>query len=128
MKTQLKTRSRMLGLLEAALLGAVLAAIVAIGADRARPPEAGMQAWSDRLQAQAETYRQVRMWQAWTGRLNGPAEERVSAAYAARLTALARERADEAYAARLAALAQDRTWDAWTARLNGLAEAYVANR
>ncbi len=101
MQTRRITRTRVLGLLEGAVLGGCLVAALIVGAssDRQAPSESGMQAWTERLQGQADALRQARVWAAWTEHLNG----------------LARE-----------AGASDRAMDAWTERLNGLAEEYFA--
>ena len=119
------------------LLGLVLVAAVVVGASVNRQPDSGMQAWTARLEAQAEAQREARIRDAWTERLTAVARARADEAYTARLDALARaagfnERANDAWSARLDGIAaeagaHDRAMDAWTARLNGLAE-YLAGR
>jgi hypothetical protein len=115
MNAQQRSRSKVAGLVLAAILGASVG-VVAAGVLPGRPgaSERGMNAWGQRLTQQADAYRQ----------------ERSDFAYGARLRLMAQERVDEAYADRLNGLADaqglrgmsDRAAQAWTERLSGLAD------
>jgi hypothetical protein len=89
------SRSSARRLLVPLIIGASLAACAVVGrpVDPVAPNDAGMQTWSQRLEAQAAEYRQARMWQAWTLRLDAHADAvrraKVSSAWSERLTKLA---------------------------------------
>jgi hypothetical protein len=117
MKTTGITRSKVIGLLEGTVLGLVLVAAIAVGTSANRQSESGLQAWTDRLQAQAESYAQTRIRQAWTSRLEAQAQQQVNNAWTDRLNGLA-----------AGAGATARANTAWTDRLNGLAEESLTDR
>jgi hypothetical protein len=130
MQSRRNARSTVIGLTEAAVLGACLAVAVAVGTSSHRPTssEAGMQAWSARLQGQAEVYEQARIQRAVTDRLQAQAD------------AYAKARIQQAATDRLQGLAgafgvvpasshsSDRAMDAWAERLDGLAKEYLAGQ
>jgi hypothetical protein len=93
------------GVVLAVVIGSGLAVLDGVGRPLAPvvTDTAAMQAWGQRLEAQAqvqraEQLRQARMWNAWTNRLNGQAG--------------------------IGGMS-DRAIQAWSDRLNGLAEYYL---
>jgi hypothetical protein len=78
MKAPRNSGSAARAVLAAMIIGAALAACTVVGRsiDAVQPTDAGRQAWSDRLEAQAEAHRRAEIWQAWSERLNRLAEER----------------------------------------------------
>jgi len=119
MNGQRKTHTKLVGLALAGVLGASTGAFVAgVLPVRHGASEQGMQAWTDRLNAQAEAYHQARVADAWTLRLTEQARERGNQAWTDSLNA-------QADALGLRGMS-DRAKQAWTDRLNGLAEAYGA--
>ena len=120
MTGRITTRTKVVGLALAAILGTSMGAIVAgILPTEPQASERGMQAWSDRLTQQAEAYRQNRINEAWTLRLTGIVRQRADDAWTDRLTGIA----DELGARGMS----ERATQAWTDRLNGLADAYAAS-
>jgi len=120
MNGQLKTRTKVVGLALAGVLGASLGAFVAgVLPTDSQMPDRGAQAWTDRYAGLAEEYRQDRLNGAWSARLHGLAMERVWDAWTARLNGLAEEREQPGMS--------ERAQQAWTDRLNGLAEEYFSD-
>ena len=111
MNARQRSRSKIAGLVLAAILGA---SVGVVAAGQPGETERGRNAWGQRLTDLAEAYRQ----------------QRSDFAYAARLRLMAQARVDEAYADRLNGLADaqrlrglsDHAVQAWTDRLNGLAD------
>jgi len=121
MNGQGKSRTAVGGVALAAVLGASAGAFVAnvLPVERGMPGRA-VEAWTDRLEGQAEAYRQERANNAWTLRLQGQAMERVWDAWTARLNAQADAQNRRGMS--------ERAQQAWTDRLNAQADAYVANQ
>lgn len=115
------SRTAVVGVTLAAVLGASAGAFVAnvLPTERGMPGRA-VEAWTDRLEGQAEAVRQERANDAWTLRLQGQAMERVWDAWTARLNA-------QADAENLRGMSE-RAKQAWTDRLNAQADAYFANQ
>ena len=120
MNGQRKTHTKLVGLALAGVLGASAGAFVAgVLPVKHGASEQGMQAWTDRLNAQAEAYHQAKVDNAWTLRLTEQARERGEQAAKDRLNA-------QADALGLRGMSE-RAQQAWTDRLNAQADAYFAS-